>query len=411
MNQTKPRSRLVVFTHAGGSPHHGPNMRWYYLGRALRAFGWSVEIVSASWFHKYNAPPQLERTGPKQEIDGLIYHWMPSRRYDGHGFGQILNQWDYTRKAWHLAGSAALAGTDVVIASSPHPFAFFPAWRLARRSRATLLFETRDLWPLAIRDLGSFNPLHPYIVLLGLVERFAVRRADALVSVKPGDWRYFNDRYGIEPTRQHYMPNGFLAPAAQQGAESRQSSSEYRIGYVGALSNYYGLDCLLDAARLLRDKDFRFVIVGGGSDSGRLKAAAADLSKVEFVGPVPKHQVPAMLSSIDLCYLGLTDIAANRFGISCNKLFDYMAAAKPVLASYHTDYDPVEAANCGITVVPGDARAIADAILWMHAHSADALEMGRRGRSYFDAEHDFRHIAERYDRLLRSDFRPTIRKR
>ena len=109
--------------------------------------------------------------------------------------------------------------------------------------------------------------------------------------------------------------------------------------------------------------------------------------------------------------MGLKDIAANRFGISCNKLFDYMAAAKPVLASYHTDYDPVEASNCGITVAPGDARAIADAILWMHAHSADALEMGRRGRSYFDAEHDFRRIAERYDRLLRSDFRPTIQKR
>jgi glycosyltransferase involved in cell wall biosynthesis len=399
------RLRLVVFTHAGGSPHHGPNMRWYYLGQALRPLGWEVEIVSASWFHKYAAPPALANGGT-EEIDGLRYHWMRTRPYPGHGLGQILNQWDYVRRAWSFSGSDPREEAHAVVASSPHPFVFLPAWRYARRRGAMLLFETRDLWPLAIRELGGYGGMHPYVVLLGLMERFAVRRADALVSVKPGDWKYFVERYGIGRESQHYLPNGFLPAGPAPAADARGGQAGFTVGYVGALSDYYCLDALLGAARRLLGSGVRFRIAGGGSDAGRLARAANDLPNVEFLGTVAKRDVPGLLAGFDACYLGLKDITANRYGISCNKLFDYMAAARPVIASYRTDHDPVQAAGCGITVGPGDGDGIAEAIEWLRAHPADALEMGRRGKAYFEAEHDFRRVAAGYDRLLRSGSQP-----
>ncbi|HET8691164.1 MAG TPA: glycosyltransferase family 4 protein [Steroidobacteraceae bacterium] len=397
--------RLVVFTHAGGSPHHGPNMRWYYLGQALRPLGWQVEIVSASWFHKYVAPPTLANGGT-EDVDGLTYHWMRTRPYPGHGLGQVLNQWDYVRGAWRFAGADSRGAAHAVVASSPHPFVFLPAWRFARRRGALLLFETRDLWPLAIRELGGYGRMHPYVVLLGVMERFAARRADALVSVKPGDWKYFAERYGIARERQHYLPNGFLPAGPPPSPGAGKARAGFTVGYVGALSDYYCLDVLLGAARRLRGSDVRFRIAGGGSDAARLAEAARDLPNVEFLGTVPKREVPALLAGFDACFLGLKDISANRYGISCNKLFDYMAAAKPVVASYRTDHDPVQAAGCGITVLPDRGEGIVEAIEWLRAHPADALEMGRRGRAYFEVEHDFRRVAERYDRLLRQGSHP-----
>lgn len=406
MTDAAGRRRLVVFTHAGGSPYHGPNMRWYYLGRVLQSLGWEVDIVSASSFHKYHQPPVISKTGEVHDVDGLKYYWMRTRSYDGHGFRQILNQWDYTSRAWWFAGTQCLGRVDRVIASSPHPFAVFPAWRLARRHEAKWLFETRDLWPSAIQELGGFSKLNPYMVLLSRVERFAVQHADALVSVKPGEWEYFNARYGIARERQHYMPNGFLPIAEDDCARIARPvvSGIYTVGYVGALSKYYSLDTLLEAAHLLRGQDIRVVIVGSGPDGPRLKADAAKfgLSNVEFSGHVGKSDIPSLLASFDLCYLGLKDLQANQYGISCNKLFDYMDAGKPVLASYNTRYDPVATARCGITVPPADVQAVADAILWMRDHPDEAVEMGQRGKSYFAAEHDFRQIATRYDSLLRS---------
>jgi len=392
---------VAVFSHAGGSPYHGPNMRWYYLGAALLRRGHTVQIISSAFFHKYFRNPTTEARITRESIDGLDFVWVQTRKYFSRGLGQIINQLQYSWRAWLFAGTFRKYSADAVVASSPHPLVVFAAWRAARRSGARFVYEVRDLWPDALQQLAGLPSWHPYVILLRFAERFAVRRADCIVSVKPGDWEHFQRRYSFPANRVHFIANGFL-PQRGTGAEpvAERGSSAFVVGYVGAMSAYYQLDTLLDAAALLRDEtDIEFRLVGSGDDEERLRQRARDLNlnRVEFVGSVPKTAVPEYLRQFNACYVGLKDIGVNEFGISCNKLFEYMEAGKPVVACYNTRYDPVKYAGCGQTVASGDSVGVASAILSLRNNPALATQCGASGREYFSQFHDFGVLAERLE--------------
>lgn len=384
-------------------------MRWYYLGRALRDAGCQVTLVGASWFHKYHASPDLAE-GRHREIDGVNYLWIRTRPYSSRGVGQVVNQLDYVRGAIGCDERDFSHPVDAVVASSPHPLVIFPAARCARRLGVPLVYEVRDLWPRAIMELGSFGAWHPYIQLLAYAERYAVQNAQLITSVKPGDYTHFEQKYGLKKERFAYIPNGFYARSAS-GREVdlvervTGAPEQVVVGYVGALSSYYELDILLDAAaRMVGNVRYRFVIVGGGEDEARLRARAQveGLKNVEFVGMQPKSSIPGWLASFDICYLGLKDVSVNRYGISCNKLFEYMAAAKPVVACYRTEHDPVMMANCGLTVAPGDIEALVFSLSWFAENPAEVARMGRSGRDYFSRNHEFGEVANRFLDALRA---------
>lgn len=184
-----------------------------------------------------------------------------------------------------------------------------------------------------------------------------------------GRLQYFQERYGIAPERFAYIPNGFL-PGDSGGAlpeAVRELRGRYRflVGYTGALSAYYGLEDLLALAERLADMEgLGFVLVGKGDFADRLRgrAAAAGLKHVHFIGAVPKSEVPPVIEAFDVCYVGLRDLPVHRYGISCNKIYEYMHAGKPIVGSYLAGHDPVAAADCGFTAAPGDHDSLARAV-------------------------------------------------
>ncbi len=391
--------RIMVITHAGGSPYHGPNMRWYYMGLALMPLGVEVEIVSSSFFHKYLSPPNIRRRLETERVDGLIYHWVKTQPYRSRGPAQVRNQLEFVYGCYRAATALKARRPDVVIASSPHPLVNFPAAAIARRAGASFMFEVRDLWPSILLELGRFSRYHPYIALLSAAERYGASRADRVISVKPGDSEYFARRYGVPPARFSYIPNGFLPHSAKSHAPPAVSllRRQYRllVGYVGALSIYYDLDQFLKLARQFRNRsEVGFVLVGTGARERHLAEKAAELENVHMVGPVPKAAVPACLDLFDVCYAGLADLAVHRYGISCNKIYEYMHAGKPIIGSYSTGHDPVSMARCGIIAAPGDNKAMGDGLSMLLDDRELREACGRRAREYFDAYHDFRVVAK-----------------
>lgn len=394
--------KILVVTHAGGSPAHGPNTRWYYLGQALKARGVDVEIVSSGFFHKYIQPPKLAAAFKTEDVDGLTYHWIRTRPYRTRSVTQVLNQIEFTARCRARAAALAARRPDVVLASSPHPLVNFPAATVARWSGARFWIEVRDLWPQVLQEIGGYSARHPYMMLLARAERFGVRRAERIVSVKPGDFEYFQERYGIAPERFAYIPNGFL-PGDSGGAlpeAVRELRGRYRflVGYTGALSAYYGLEDLLALAERLADMEgLGFVLVGKGDFADRLRgrAAAAGLKHVHFIGAVPKSEVPPVIEAFDVCYVGLRDLPVHRYGISCNKIYEYMHAGKPIVGSYLAGHDPVAAADCGFTAAPGDHDSLARAVRNLMVDEGLRERCGRNARHYFDAHHDFRVVAGR----------------
>ena len=141
------------------------------------------------------------------------------------------------------------------------------------------------------------------------------------------------------------------------------------------------------------------VLVGQGPEKEDLqrKAAELGLGNAVFLPPVPRPSMPSLLSSMDALYLGLRRQPLFRFGVSPNKLMDYLAAAKPVIFAVEAGNDPVAAAGCGISCPPEDPGAVATAVQDLLARPATELEaMGRRGRDYVRRHHDYAVLARRF---------------
>lgn len=114
------------------------------------------------------------------------------------------------------------------------------------------------------------------------------------------------------------------------------------------------LDVLIEAARIVQDRgreDIRFVLMGDGPEKPRLRAMAQrlQLRNIEFRDPLPKARVPAALVAADAFVLMLEYIPVFKYGISPNKLFDYLAASRPIVFASNSENNVVDEVHCGVS--------------------------------------------------------------
>jgi glycosyltransferase involved in cell wall biosynthesis len=388
---------ILLINHYAGSLRHGMEYRPYYLAREWVRLGHRVRIVASSRSHIRASEPDMQGAARLDEtIDGVDYTWYATPPYLGNGLGRVRNMASFLGQLYadarYLAHSV---DPDVVIASSTYPLDIWPAHRIARIAHARLLFEVHDLWPLSPIELGKFSRWHPFIMLLQAAENYACRNADAVVSILP-KVREHLEAHGMARHKLHVVPNGAdpeewlpqspgLDGAIGVELAHLRRRGKFIIGYAGTHGLANALDTLLAASQLVQDERAAFVLVGGGPEKAHLQRLAGmlGLTNVHFFDPVPKTQVPALLRWFDLAYIGWQRQSLYRFGISPNKLIDYMMAARPVLHSVEAGNDPVADAGCGLTVAPQDPAAVARGIRTLMAMpAAQRLAMGQRGKTY-----------------------------
>lgn len=394
---------ILIISHAAGTPDIGPNMRTYYLGRKLVSFGHTVTIVGSGHFHKYsNSPLVSGRVDEHSNIDGINYHWLATKSYSKRGIPQVLNQLSFVQRLRKVRSKLVALKPDLVIMSSPPPFGIYSAHYVSHKAGAKLIFEIRDLWPEIIEDLGNLKKSHPYIKLVRNAVHFAYRKADGIVSVKPGDLDYIRGTYN--PTgKLAYIPNGFdhLDVLEEEYSNPILQKPGFKLVYTGALSNYYAIGALLEALKILNNKgkNMDLLIAGDGDDRQLYEAFKNqnELDNVYFLGFLPKKYMVSLIKQCDVAFLGLKDTRANQLGISTNKLYEYMYAQRPIIASYNTEHDIVNLSECGLSVEPESPKAIANAIeKFLKMSSKDRLDMGRRGYHYLLRHHTFEKITEDY---------------
>ncbi len=397
--------KIVIVSHAGGSPYHGPNMRSYYLARKLVGRGHTVQIISSSFFHKYFNPPKVQGAISDEIIDGIEYRWLKTVEYPKRNYKQIINQFDFAFKLWKYRKKLFRDKPDVVIFSSPPPVAILPIIAAKKINKFTLIFEARDIWPMGILGLGLINVFHPYALLLSYIEKMAYKRADAIVSVKKGDYVYFNNKFKQHFFKYNYIPNGYDIESSDKQIQNNGKNKKFTFGYIGAMSNVYNIDLLLKAAVLLQRKgvDILVQLVGSGNDLNRLKnkTSSLNLQNVEFVGSVPKNKVMSYLSNFDVAIISLNSTPAYKFGVSANKMYEYMYAKKPILAIYDTDFDDVVDSGCGISLRNPNPEVVANTMEKMLKLPQDyRVSLGKKGYDYYLKNYTFDLIADKYEELF-----------
>jgi glycosyltransferase involved in cell wall biosynthesis len=244
----------------------------------------------------------------------------------------------------------------------------WPARRIAKITGAKLVFEVHDLWPLSPMELGGLSKWHPFILWVQYAEDFAYRHSDKVISMLPNAKEHMISR-GMAPEKYSHIPNGValedwktpkqLPLDVSNPLDSLKQNGLPLVGYAGNFGLANALDLMLDTAVLLSGKA-QFVLVGKGPDADRLASRIADedIGNVALLPSIEKRAIPSFLEQIDIAYIGWRRNPLYRFGISPNKLMDYMMAGKPIVHAVCAGNDPVGEAGCGITVPPDDVKAV-----------------------------------------------------
>ena len=163
------------------------------------------------------------------------------------------------------------------------------------------------------------------------------------------------------------------------------------------------MDPLLEAAAILQPQPIALVLVGQGPEKAALQERATQrgLANVVFLPPVPKAAIPALLAGMDALYLGWAKKPIYRFGISPNKLMDYMLAGKPIVHAVEASNDLVSQSGCGVSCPPEDPPALAQAVLELLRRTpAEREALGQAGKDYVLAHHQYSTLARRFLEVL-----------
>lgn len=268
---------------------------------------------------------------------------------------------------------------------------------LARELRVPHLLEVNA-------PLSEEQATHRGLVFAGTargLEGTVLRAADRVIAVSRElrDWLI---GVGVAPERVTVLPNGVDMGRFEATAQAREEirgvlglTDRPVVGFLGTLKPWHGTGTLLRAVALLhrsglaRDLAPRLLIVGEGPERADLETAARREGIAEaviFTGAVPHERVPAYLAAMDIAVAPYGQV--GHFYFSPLKLFEYMAAGRPVVAAAIGQIrECIRHGETGWLYPPGDVDALADALGGLLSDEALARALGRAGREYVRRHH------------------------
>lgn len=380
--------RSVIFVNRFFHPDHSATSQIlsdlaFHLARA----GERVRVVASQGL--YDDPRAV--LPAFEEIDGVAVHRVARARFGRAALaGRALDYLDMYRSFAAATAGIARPG-DVLVAKTDPPLLSVALAPVARLKRLALVNWLQDLYPEVALGLG-LRALAPAAPVLTAARNASLKAATINVAIG----ELMAERIaaiGVPAGRIAVVPNwcddAAIRPEFFHANPLRSEwglGGKFVVGYSGNLGRAHEYETLLGAAELLRDQtDLVFLFIGGGHFAGPLKAAveARGLAAMFRFQPYqPAQSLPLSLSLPDLHWLSLVPEMEGL--IVPSKFYGVAAAGRPTLAIVDPDGEIgrlVRAHCCGVQVDPGDARALAAAIVALRADPARVAELGRNARA------------------------------
>jgi glycosyltransferase involved in cell wall biosynthesis len=375
----------------------------------LVARGWDVQAVTRLGFPYDRWPLADRRTVPAfDDVDGIRYHRLlreGARRYPQYPLADYV-----TAMAAGVERIACQHRARLVHASSFYVTGLAAA-QAARRLGLPFLYEMRGLEDLmkSVQD-PDFHSTDRYR-FLDLVETEVCHEADAVFVIT----RALRDemaRRGVAEDKLVVLPNGvhtdqFAPRERDRELEQRLGVEGFPvIGYAGSLVDYEGLELLMSAAAILRDRDVRFrvVVVGDGPAEASVRAATIALGLgelVTFTGRVPHDEVGRYLSLFDITPFPRLPLEVCEL-ISPMKPFEALAMGKAVVVSSVAALtEIVQDGRTGLIFTKGDDADLARALQSLLEAPELRARLGEEGLRWVRAERDWSTVTEVADATYR----------
>lgn len=346
---------IWILNHYATDMYFDGTGRHQSFAKYLIKSGHDVKIFCASTVH--NSDINVDTKG-KMSIsmvgqDDVPYVFVKTKPYQGNGLQRIKNMIEFYLKIFGVMKEELKRSgkPDVILASSVHPLTLVAGIQFARKIKCPCICEVRDLWPLSIVEYSSVTDQNPVIWALYKLEHWIYKKADALIFSFSGGKQYVLDRgweHDVDLNKIHYVNTGIDLELYYENEEKypcndpdMNNSDLFKIVYAGSIRKVNDLQTVVEAADLLQ-KDYpnlRFIIYGDGDQREPLieECKNRDIRNVVFKGRVPKQEIPGILCKGDLLLVNVQETGIARYGVSWNKLFEYMASGKPIVANNPTD--------------------------------------------------------------------------
>ena len=241
-------------------------------------------------------------------------------------------------------------------------------------------------------------------------ERIIYLLATRIICVDEGIKRMLMKSYGAKSEICRVIPSGvnthIFKPLDKLACRRKLNLNidHFYVGFVGSFQSWQGLDLLIEAMNIARNKGLNMikcVFVGGGNLMYRLKQMTIKNNLQEyiiFMGRLEHGKIPMVLNSFDICYLCRIGL---KFGFSPLKLFEYLACAKPIIASKVEGVSEIiEKGDCGYLFNPDDVESLASRIIESYRERNRLPELGNNGRRFIENRFSWEKIASKVQRVL-----------
>lgn len=356
------------------------------LAETLAARGHSVEVIAGKpYYPQWRLDPAYAADNWKtREEQGVLVtrcpHYVPA---EPGGLKRIIHLASFALSAAIPAMAAVFRAKArrprLVIAVAPALLSVITAWLLARLSGAKLWVHLQDFEVEAALATGLLPQDSLIARIASKAEGLILGLADRVSTISPQMCAKLVEK-GVSPERVLEVRNWADSRFAPDDAGAKAIRAEWNLGdrkvalYSGNIARKQGIEILVEAARLLKDRnDIAFVICGEGPNRAELERLAAGLPNIQLHDLQPAARMGAMLTMADLHLL--PQIAGAADLVLPSKLTNMLFSGRPVVAT--TDpgtglYDEVD--GCGLITAPGDAAALAGSI------DALADDPGRRAQ-------------------------------
>jgi len=405
---------IWILNHYAIPPNMPGGTRHYDLSQELIKKNYEVTIFSSGFSREKKDYFKLfkGKTYIVENYGKLKFVWLRTTPYKKNNYRRVLNMLSYLFKILTVAYN--FSKPEVIIGSSVHPFAVIAAWLLSKKFKAKFIFEVRDLWPQTPIDMGVIKANGFIAKLMYIWEKFMYKRADKIITLLPNAKKYIESK-GIPSEKIVWIPNGVnleqfnnpkqLDPDSNLVQFLRKNKNKFKVIYTGAHGPANGLNVVIKAASVLQKNynKVQFFLIGNGAEKDKLQhnAKKYNLKNIHFFSSIPKEQIPDLLRYADLLLHCFARIDVFKYGISPNKIFDYLASAKPIIMSTKTTNKIVQDANAGLMVEPGNPETLAKGILQIEQMSEEERKnLGANGRAYVEKYHNTKILAEKLEKIL-----------
>ena len=397
---------IWIFNHHALTPDMSGGTRHYDFSKELVKRGHKVTIIASSYhYSRYTEMKQYQenQTYILETIDNIDFIWLKTPPYKGNGVRRVKNMLSYMNQSIRLLPKLDLAKPNIIIGSSVHLFAVYAAYKLSKTYDVPFVMEVRDLWPQTLVDMGM-SKWHPFVILLGVLEKYLYKKADKIITNLPFAYRYI-ETLGIHRDKITWISNGVDLDNIIY--TPKQKTKQFIVTYTGSIGITNNLDILLDVVKKFDEQDdIVFTIVGEGALKNTLlkRIKNENIKNITINAVVPKNKVNEILTKSDILYVGLKDSPLYKYGMSMNKIYDYMGAGRPIIFSSNSVNNPIVDGHCGLTTNPDSKNELYNAIVKLHSMSqAERNQLGLNGHEYAKNNFSIQILVDKLEELLKDE--------